>query len=76
MYSSSTVVQDYHSTSCPVTPLSIGEYLIERLQDYGIADIFGIPGDYVLSFYSLLEKSDINVIGCTREDNAGFAADA
>ncbi|MBA61979.1 MAG: preprotein translocase subunit Tim44 [Planctomycetaceae bacterium] len=76
MYSSSTAVQDYHSTECPVKPLSIGEYLIERLQDYGIADLFGIPGDYVLSFYSLLEKSDINVIGCTREDNAGFAADA
>ena len=76
MISSSTVVHDYQSTSWPATPLSIGEYLIERLQDYGIADIFGIPGDYVLSFYSLLEESDINVVGCTREDNAGFAADA
>ncbi len=76
MFSSSTVVQDYESSSCSVVPLSIGEYLIERLQDYGIADIFGIPGDYVLSFYSLLEQSDINVVGCTREDNAGFAADA
>ena len=46
MISSSTVVHDYQSTSWPATPLSIGEYLIERLQDYGIADIFGIPGDY------------------------------
>lgn len=76
MFSSSTIVKDYQSISCPATPRSIGKYLIDRLQDYGIADIFGIPGDYVLSFYSLLEKSDINVIGCTREDNAGFAADA
>lgn len=76
MFSSSSAVQDFQSVSCPVKPTSIGEYLIRRLQDYGIADIFGIPGDYVLSFYSLLEKSDINVIGCTREDNAGFAADA
>ena len=56
--------------------LSIGEYLIQRLQDHGIADLFGIPGDYVLSFYSLLEKSSIRVIGCTREDCAGYAADA
>ncbi|WP_233216379.1 thiamine pyrophosphate-dependent enzyme [Blastopirellula marina] len=39
-------------------------------------DIFGIPGDYILSFYSMLEKSPINVVGCTREDCAGFAADA
>lgn len=55
---------------------SIGQYLIKRLQDYGIADVFGIPGDYVLSFYSMLEQSSLNVVGCTREDCAGFAADA
>ncbi len=56
--------------------LSIGHYLVQRLQDYGLQDLFGIPGDYILSFYSLLERSPINVIGCTREDSAGMAADA
>ena len=56
--------------------LSIGQYIIRRLQDYGLADLFGIPGDYVLTFYGMLEKSPINVVGCTREDCAGFAADA
>lgn len=56
--------------------LTIGQYLIRRLQDYGIGDVFGIPGDYVLSFYTQLEQSDLNVVGCTREDCAGFAADA
>lgn len=56
--------------------LSIGEYLIQRLQDYGLRDLFGIPGDYVLTFYSMLEQSPINVVGCTREDCAGYAADA
>ena len=60
----------------PVSGLSIGEYLIERLQDYNVRDIFGIPGDYVLAFYAMLEKSAINTVGCTREDCAGFAADA
>ena len=71
------------STSSPSTPfaqtvsgLSIGEYLIRRLQEHGLEDIFGIPGDYILSFYGMLEKSPINVVGCTREDCAGFAADA
>lgn len=63
-------------TAASVTGLSIGEYLIRRLQDYGIAHVFGIPGDYILGFYSLLEHSPIDVIGCTREDCAGFAADA
>ncbi|KAA5540552.1 alpha-keto acid decarboxylase family protein [Roseiconus nitratireducens] len=56
--------------------MSIGQYLIQRLQDYGIDHMFGIPGDYVLSLYSELEKSPINMIGCTREDCAGFAADS
>ena len=55
---------------------TVGAYLIRRLQDYGIKDVFGIPGDYVLAFYAMLEKSPLNTIGCTREDCAGFAADA
>jgi indolepyruvate decarboxylase len=58
------------------TGLSIGEYLLRRLQDYGIRDVFGIPGDYILSFYTMLEQSPLRAIGCTREDCAGFAADA
>jgi TPP-dependent 2-oxoacid decarboxylase len=59
-----------------VSGLSIGDFLIRRLQDFGIRDVFGIPGDYVLGFYSMLEKSPLNLVGCCREDNAGFAADA
>ena len=65
-----------HTTPVPERGLSIGQYLIRRLQDYGIRDVFGIPGDYILTFYGLLEKSPLRVVGCTREDNAGFAADA
>ena len=57
------------------TELTIGGYLIQRLQDYGLTDLFGIPGDFVLQFYGMLEESPINVIGCTREDCAGYAAD-
>ena len=64
------------SESQSAAGLSIGQYLIQRLQDYGLRDLFGIPGDYVLNFYSMLEASPINVVGCTREDCAGFAADA
>ena len=55
--------------------LTIGSYLIQRLQDFGLTDIFGIPGDFVLQFYGMLEESPLNVIGCTREDCAGYAAD-
>jgi indolepyruvate decarboxylase len=59
-----------------VTGLSIGEYLIRRLQDYGIGHVFGIPGDYILQFYSMLDHSPLEIVTTTREDCAGFAADA
>ncbi len=54
---------------------SIGSYLIQRLQDYGVRDVFGIPGDFVLQFYGMLEESPIRVIGTTNEACAGYAAD-
>jgi len=57
------------------TPPTIGEYLIKRLQDYGVRDVFGIPGDFVLQFYGMLEESPIRVVGTRREDCAGYAAD-
>jgi indolepyruvate decarboxylase len=60
----------------PATQLSIGEYLIRRLHDCGLRDMFGVPGDYILAFYSMLAESPIRVVACTREDSAGFAADA
>jgi len=63
-------------TERSVTALSIGQYLIRRLSDYGIRHVFGLPGDYVLSFYSMLEHSPLDLVNCTREDCAGFAADA
>lgn len=63
------------TTAASVSP-TIGEYLIQRLQDYGVTDVFGIPGDFILQFYGQLEESPLKVIGATREDCAGYAADA
>jgi indolepyruvate decarboxylase len=59
-----------------VWDVSIGDYLIHCLEDYGVRHVFGIPGDYVLAFYAMLERSPLELVGCTREDCAGFAADA
>src|SRR5215204_1321658 len=58
------------------TSLSIGEYLIQRLYAHGVRHVFGIPGDYVLSFYDLLSKSKLRIINTCDEQGAGFAADA
>jgi TPP-dependent 2-oxoacid decarboxylase len=55
---------------------TIGSTLLERLYKLGMRHIFGIPGDYVLSLYKLIEQSPIQHVGTTREDCAGYAADA
>jgi len=55
---------------------TLGQYLIDRLQAHGVGHVFGIPGDYVLTLYKMLQDSPMRVVGMTREDSAGFAADA
>jgi len=55
---------------------TIGGYLVQRLEEMGLRHIFGVPGDYVLGFYDLLEASRIEVIGTCTEIGAGYAADA
>jgi indolepyruvate decarboxylase len=55
---------------------SVSDYLIERIYEKGVRHIFGIPGDYVLSFYSKLSKGPLQVINTCDEQGAGFAADA
>lgn len=56
--------------------ISIGSYLIQRLYDHGVRHIFGLPGDYVLGFYDLLQSSKIKIVNSCDEQGAGFAADA
>ncbi|HEX8200506.1 MAG TPA: thiamine pyrophosphate-binding protein, partial [Isosphaeraceae bacterium] len=55
---------------------TIGQYLIDRLYALGVRHVFGIPGDYILGLYKMIESSPIELVGTTREDSAGFAADA
>ncbi len=63
----------YHSrSSLP----SVGEYLLDRLFEAGVHHIFGVPGDYVLRFDKLIEQHQIKFINTTRENTAGYAADA
>ncbi|QSA97710.1 alpha-keto acid decarboxylase family protein [Methylococcus sp. EFPC2] len=59
----------------PAESDTIGRYLLQRLYEEGVRDIFGVPGDYVLGFYDLMANSPIRHIGTTREDTAAFAAD-
>jgi TPP-dependent 2-oxoacid decarboxylase len=60
-----------------VSNQSVGDYLIDRLHNYGIRHIFGVPGDYILGFYQQLNQSNkIKIINTCDEQGAGFAADA
>jgi indolepyruvate decarboxylase len=54
---------------------SIGHYLLTRLYEGGVHDVFGVPGDYILRFYQQLTESPLRHIGTTREDTAAFGAD-
>jgi len=51
------------------------EYLLERLADHNVDHIFGIPGDYIIPFFTEVEKSGIGMVTTTHEPSAGFAAD-
>ena len=55
---------------------TVSGYLIRRLQEEGVGHVFGVPGDYVLTFFRQLEESPLKVINTCDEQGAGFAADA
>ena len=55
---------------------TIGNYLIQKLFSHDVRHVFGVPGDYSLSFFHELESSAIQVINTCDEQGAGFAADA
>lgn len=57
------------------TEATVGHYLLRRLQQHGVKHIFGVPGDYVLRLDQLIEQ-DLTFVNSTREDTAGYMADA
>jgi indolepyruvate decarboxylase len=69
------VARDGKTATAPAVS-TIGQYLVDRLGALGVKHVFGIPGDYILQLYKLIDESPIKLVGMTREDNAGFAADA
>jgi indolepyruvate decarboxylase len=56
--------------------MNIAEYLVKQLEELGIVDFFGLPGDYNFNIlYAIENNPKTNWIGCTNELNAGYAAD-
>ena len=73
--SAAVITRDGTAATAPAVS-TVGQYLVDRLGALGVEHVFGIPGDYILGLYKLIEESPIELVGMTREDNAGFAADA
>lgn len=56
---------------------NLGEQLLAGLKAFGVSEIFGIPGDFALPFFKVVEESQI--LPCfymSHEPSVGFAADA
>lgn len=59
------------------TDFTVADYLLTRLKQLNVTDIFQIPGDYVRHFTQALEHfPGINTIGAINELDAAYAADA
>jgi indolepyruvate decarboxylase len=56
---------------------TLAHALLSALKDHGAREIFGIPGDFVLPFYKVIEESNILPnFTLSHEPAVGFAADA
>src|SRR6201999_90277 len=62
--------------SSPDPVYTVGDYLLDRLAELGVSEIFGVPGDYNLAFLDhIVAHSTIRWVGSANELNAGYAAD-
>ncbi len=55
--------------------MTVGAYLLKRLEQLGVKHIFGVPGDFVLGFFDQIVESNIELVNTCNELNAGYAAD-
>jgi TPP-dependent 2-oxoacid decarboxylase len=55
--------------------MNLSEFLLGRLKILGVDHVFGVPGDYILPFFEVLDHSDIQHILPCNELNGGYAAD-
>ena len=57
--------------------MNLTESLLHALKDHGARQIFGIPGDFALPFFRIIEQTQIlPLYTLSHEPAVGFAADA
>ncbi|WP_264529094.1 alpha-keto acid decarboxylase family protein [Flavobacterium sp. N502540] len=61
----------------PTKEFTVADYLLTRLKQLNVTEVFQIPGDYVKHFTQALEDfNGIKTIGTSNELDASYAADA
>lgn len=56
--------------------MNTAEYIVKRLEEFGVNEFFGLPGDYNFKILDAIDNNpSTRWIGCTNELNAGYAAD-
>lgn len=55
--------------------MTLGEYLVKLLEEYGVDTVFGIPGVHTVEMYRGLADSTIQHVTPRHEQGAGFMAD-
>ena len=56
--------------------LTVSDYLLQRLNEIGIDHLFGVPGDFNLTFLDrVIAHPRLAWVGCANELNAAYAAD-
>ena len=55
---------------------TIGDYLLDRLAELDLTEMFGVPGDFNLHFLDhIVDHGSIRWVGSANELNAGYSAD-
>jgi indolepyruvate decarboxylase len=58
------------------TEYTVGDYLLDRLAELGVTEVFGVPGDFNLEFLDhVLAHDTVRWVGGANELNAGYTAD-
>lgn len=58
-----------------MTQPTVGSFLFDYLHGKGVSHVFGLPGDFALPSFRLLQQSKLDIITLTHEPSVGFAAD-
>lgn len=55
---------------------TLADFLLQTLKDHGVRKVFGIPGDFAVDFFEVLERTPgLDLVTLSHEPGIGFAAD-